>query len=93
MTSKTTVVPILLYESDVWVLRGDESRLLSPEITTLRSVKGCIRSNRTKNEHTTQFSNMFKIRNKFQYFQPKIGWKSEQYQERDYEKQIYWLNI
>jgi hypothetical protein len=69
---KTLAVLTLLYGKENWILRKrDESRIQSDEITFLRSVKGCSRSERITNDDIREEVNIFAIRSKLLFYKQK----------------------
>jgi hypothetical protein len=66
-------VPILIYGSEAWVLsKREEIKIQSSEMLFLRSVKGCSRIDRIKNDDIQQELNMFTLKDKIK--DNKVRW-------------------
>jgi hypothetical protein len=66
-------VPILIYGSEAWALsKREESKTQSSEMLFLRSVKGCFRIDRIKNDDMRQELNIFTLTGKIK--DNKVRW-------------------
>jgi hypothetical protein len=66
-------VPILIYGSEAWVLsKREESKIQSSEMLFLRSVKGCSRIYRIKNDDIRQELSIFTLKDKIK--DNKVRW-------------------
>ncbi|XP_075217953.1 uncharacterized protein LOC142322764 [Lycorma delicatula] len=65
-------VPILIYGSEVWVLRSwNESRIQAAEMRFLRAVKECTRVGQIRNEEIRRQLNMMPILGAFKEYRKK----------------------